>query len=180
MFFLKKFKYPRWPRFWQFIQHKLLPKRGRPFDVAASVFWGVSFSLIPAFPGSLPVSVLICVALRLPWVPCTVSSFIAIPPVLYFGAYPLGYFIGSWILDPPPLKGDFVQSFLHAMTVNWGGGILDLWQDAQGHFIAFLLGMAIECIFFGLLAAVIVYFMMIIKQKRARALKMVQLFGEKS
>ncbi len=154
------FRHPHWPRFWTYIGHKLLPRRGNPFAVALSVYLGAVIGVFPTVGVALPLTVLVCSFLRIPWAPGAVSSLIAIPPTLIFFFYPVAYGLGLWILRPPEIAFDFIEKFSSMQFGNISLVMGELWDGARGHLFAFTLGIVVVANLTGVLLGAIVWYLL--------------------
>ncbi len=152
----------------RYLYHRLFPRHERSSSVALSVALGVFIGVLPTLGIALLLTALVAQVLRIPKGPGLAASFIAIPPTLFFFFYPLGYFaVGLPLVRPPTLSFDFLDEFKKLTLMNVTEVSSRLWNDAQDHVIAFLLGMLIVASVSGLIAFALTYTVME-KKQRAR------------
>jgi uncharacterized protein (DUF2062 family) len=134
----------RFSRTLRYAMHRLFPRHGSSFEVALSVALGVWIAILPTLGVALVLTILATYLCRVPKGPALVSSFIATPPTLFFGFYPLAYFgVGLPVLRPAALQFDFLGEIEKLTLSNAGDVGARLWGDARGHVIAFLLGLTL-------------------------------------
>ena len=132
-------RYPKLYRTYRYYYHRMFPRRRSPHEVAMSVFLGVFIGVLPTIGVAIPLTVLGCHLFRVPKIPGVLSSFIAIPPTLFFFFYPLGLTTGSLILKPVPIEFDFLEKFSELNLSNIGPTLGFLLKQAGGHFYAFFI-----------------------------------------
>ncbi len=153
----------------RYAYHRVFPRHERSSAVALSVALGVFIGVLPTLGVALLLTALAAQLLRVPKGPGLLASFIAIPPTLFFFFYPLGYFgVGLPLLRPPALQFDFLDEFATLTLLNVGEVSTRLWTEAQGHVIAFLVGMFIVAGVTALIAYAVTYAIME-KKRRTRA-----------
>ena len=148
----------------RYLGHKMFPRNSDPIPVAWSVALGIFIGVLPTIGIAIPLTLLACLLFRIPKAPGVASSFIAIPPTLFFFFYPTGYGLGTLILQPVAIEFDFLERFKKITLSNLGSSVADLWSQATDHFIAFGIGITIVA----LISAAIGFFfsLKIVSQKR--------------
>lgn len=131
--------------------HKLFPKRQPAQRVAFAIFLGIFIGVLPTIGFALALTFFACRVFRVPSVPGLVSSFVAIPPTLFFFFYPSGYTLGRLIVQPPPINFDFLNHIAELRLFNVGDNVAWLWQNASGHLLSFLLGITIVALISGII-----------------------------
>ena len=128
----------------RYYSYRLLPRHERSAKVATSVALGIWIAVLPTLGVALALTVLAAHIARVPKGPGLVSSFVATPPTLFLFFYPLAYFgVGLPLLRPRTLDFDFLGEVQKLTLSNAGEITARLWQDAQGHVIAFLVGVLV-------------------------------------
>ena len=128
----------------RYYSYRLLPRHERSTKVAFSVALGIWIAILPTLGVALALTVLAAHIARVPKGPGLVSSFVATPPTLFLFFYPLAYFgVGLPLLRPPALDFDFLGEVQKLTLSNAGEISARLWRDAQGHVIAFLVGVLV-------------------------------------
>jgi uncharacterized protein (DUF2062 family) len=125
----------------RFYLHRLFPRHEDSHSVATSVALGIWIAVLPTLGVALALTVLAAHLARVPKGPGLVASFVATPPTLFLFFYPLAYFkVGLPLVKPPPASFDFLHEVQKLSLANAGDLSTRLWRDAQGHVIAFLVG----------------------------------------
>jgi uncharacterized protein (DUF2062 family) len=137
--------------------------------VALSIFLGVFIGVMPTIGIAVVLTVAILALFKLPKLPGIIASFIAIPPTLFLFFYPVGYVIGLRLVDPPPSNFLFLEKIHGLSWANFTPTITHLWINAQGHVIAFVVGITIVAILTGFVCATISFYVM--EFRRARRLR---------
>jgi uncharacterized protein (DUF2062 family) len=154
----------------KYYYHRLFPRHERSIPVATSVFLGVFIGLLPTLGIALILTAIAAQIARVPKGPGLLSSFIAVPPTLFFFFYPLGYFgVGLPLMNPPAVDFDFLAEIQQLNMMNAGDIASRLWTDARGHLVAFLVGMVIVAGGTGALAFAATYGIMEHKRKKRLA-----------
>jgi uncharacterized protein (DUF2062 family) len=122
----------------------MLPRHERSTAVAISVAIGIWIAVLPTLGIALGLTALAAHIVRVPKAPALVASFVATPPTLFFFFYPLAYFgVGLPLLRPPALAFGFLGEIQKLTLANANEISSRLWRDAQGHVIAFLVGVVV-------------------------------------
>lgn len=149
-------------------QRDIFPIDESPARVAGSVFAGAFIGVMPTLGVALPLTWLATSVLKLPKGPGMVASFIATPPTLFFFFYPLGYFaVGLPIVQPPSIDFDFLSTIASLNLRNTAEVGAELWQTAQGHVLAFVVGMSIVALVTAALCAWVAFSVMQRKRRQA-------------
>lgn len=132
------------------------------FSVAIGVFIGIW----PTIGVAIILTVALCAFFRLPKIPGTVASFVANPFTQFGFFYPAGYMLGCDIVEPDRIGFDFLDkmeglSFKNALSV-----VADLWTNASGHVVAFLLGITIVAAIFAFVFFWLGYGIVTYRQRR--------------
>lgn len=165
------FRNSSWKRLASYVGHKLMPRKAQPWQVAFSVFIGVAIGVFPTVGVALPLTLLACGLLRVPMGPGAIASFIAIPPTLFLFFYPAGYGLGLWLLDPPPIRFDFIERFGAIGLGNLSTEMVQLWTMASTHFVAFLVGMLLVALITAALLGFGIYFWMRHRRRTLQSMK---------
>ena len=156
-------KYKRLSRIYY---NRMFPRRQDSLKVAWSVFIGVFIGVWPTIGFAIILTVAICALFRLPKVPGVVADFVA-NPVTQFGIfYPSGYYIGCKIVDPDPIKFDFLGEFERMSIRNCLDIVKNLWENAAGHLLAFMIGITIVAAITGFIFFFIAYFVVSYRKKK--------------
>lgn len=161
----------RYVRIWRVNVNRMFPVRQDALKVAFSVFAGVFIGIWPTIGIAIILTIAFCALFRLPKIPGTVASFVANPVTQFGFFYPAGYFIGCAIIEPPPINFDFLEKIKTLSFSNVVSVVQELWSNAAGHFIAFLIGITIVAAVFGVLFFGIAYFVVLYRKKRHLKMK---------
>ena len=145
----------------------LFPEGQHPALTALSVFVGVFIGVLPTLGFALPLTALVASLSRLPRGPALVASFVATPPTLFLFFYPLGYFIGRLLLQPPVVRVELLEEMSRITFFTAGDVLGRLWVDARLHVLAFLLGMTLVALVTGTLIALLCYWIMLYRMPGA-------------
>jgi len=155
-----------WTRTVKYYYHRLFPRHERSLSVAISVFLGVFIGLMPTLGIALLLTAIAAHVCKVPKGPAMLASFIAIPPTLILFFYPLGYFgVGLPLVRPRKVDFDFLARVQDVSLLTIAEVGEQLWHHAFGHLMAFLVGMTIVSLGFGLLGAGLTYVIMELKRK---------------
>lgn len=160
-----KMKEPKLPRLGKLIWHRALPRKDSPAPVAWSVAIGVFIGILPTFGFSLALTIVILSLLRLPKLPGSISSFIAIPPTIFPFFYPVGYLIGRKVITTTPMDIGLIDILQNMRISQIFTTLYNLAQTAGDHLLAFCVGTAILGSAFALFFFIATYIAMKIKQK---------------
>ena len=159
-----------WKRTAKYYYHRLFPRHERSLPVAVSVALGVFIGLMPTLGIALILTAIATHLCGVPKGPGILASFIAIPPTLFLFFYPLGYFgVGLPLVHPAAVHFDFLARIrgVSLLTVAELGE--QLWYNARGHLMAFLVGMTIVSAGFAALSFAVTYAIMELKRKNRQA-----------
>lgn len=132
------------------------------FSVAIGVFIGIW----PTIGVAIILTVALCALFRLPKIPGTVASFVANPFTQFGFFYPAGYVLGCDILEPDRIGFDFLDRVEGLSFKNAPSVMADLWENASGHVLAFLLGITIVAAVFAFVFFWLGYGVVTYRQKR--------------
>lgn len=152
----------RYVRIWRVNFNRMFPARQDAIKVAFSVAAGVFIGIWPTIGVAIILTIAFCALFRLPKIPGTVASFVANPLTQFGFFYPAGYFIGCEIVKPDPIAFDFLEKVKTLSFSNVVEVVKELWTNAAGHFIAFMIGITIVAavfagIFWGLAYFIVLY-----------------------
>lgn len=159
MFGFNRFKSPKFTRAISYYQHRMLPRKQQPHEVAFAVAIGVWIGVMPTIGIAILLTLPVCHLMKLPKIPAVLGSMVANPLTQFTIFYPSGYFLGKIIL-PPVTNFDFLERFSELSWSNYGEIAIEFLGEAKDHFFAFLVGMVIVSTLFGTLFYLIIYTLM--------------------
>lgn len=151
--------------------NRMFPKRLDALKVAFSVGIGVFIGIAPTIGVAVLLTVAICAALKLPKVPAVVASFVANPFTQFGFFYPAGYMIGKYFIEPDEISFNFLEEIEQISIKNFTTIISHLWTNAADHLLAFLIGIMLLALVFGLLFFVLAYFIVSYRKRKHVELK---------
>lgn len=160
-----KMKEPKIPRLGRLVWHRALPRKDDPSAVAWSVAIGVFIGVLPTFGFSLALTLVVVSLLKLPKLPGSISSFIAIPPTIFPFFYPVGYLVGRQVITTTPMDVGLIEIIKNMRISEVPSTLYNLAVQSGDHLLAFFLGTAIEAFVFALFFFTATYLIMRIKQK---------------
>lgn len=146
----RNFKVPQFKRYLLYSSHRILPRKTPSHKLFWSIFLGVFIGIFPSLGFSLILLIPICIFFRLPIIPATSANFIANPLTLFGFFYPFGYWLGQKICQPSAISFDFIDRFSKIQLNQLLREISYLWSEAAPHFLAFMIGINLEALFFAL------------------------------
>ncbi len=161
----KKNEESRFKRIRRIYFHRMFPVRQNVFRVAFSVALGVFIGIMPTLGVAIILTVAVCAAFRLPKIPGIVASFVANPLTQFGFFYPVSYMLGRHLLNPPRIRFDFLGEMQGLSFRNFTDVISNLWHNAPGHLLAFLLGITIISSVFAIVFFGIAYFVVTFRKK---------------
>lgn len=167
----KRRQEPKYKRLSRIYYNRMFPRSQDALKVAGSVAAGVFIGIWPTIGVAIILTVAFCALLRLPKVPGIVASFVANPLTQFGFFYPAGYSIGCKLLNPKSITFDFLGEFERISLRNAAVILKNLWINASGHVVAFLVGITIVAAIFGLLFFIASYFIVSFRKKRWMAKK---------
>ncbi|MDC3250025.1 DUF2062 domain-containing protein [bacterium] len=150
MFGFDRFKSPKFSRAMSYYQHRMLPRKQQPHEVALAVAIGVWIGVMPTIGVAILLTLPVCHFMKLPKIPAILGSMVANPLTQFTIFYPSGYFLGK-VLLPPKTDFDFLKRFGELSWSNFGEIAMQFLGEAKDHFFAFLIGMVIVSTFWGVL-----------------------------
>lgn len=156
----------RFKRISRIYYNRMFPKRMDALLVSLSVFFGVFIGIWPTIGVAIILTVAVCALFRLPKVPGVVASFVANPLTQFGFFYPAGYFIGKKILQPAQISFDFLKEIEGVSFRNVTEVVSKLWNEAAGHLLAFLLGITIVALVFGLAFGIAAYLIVSYRKRK--------------
>lgn len=135
----------------------LFPEGRSALATSMAVFLGVFIGVLPTIGIALPLTALAASVCRLPRGPAMVASFIATPPTLFPFFYPLGYFVGRAMLQPPAVKLDLMSRVQELTLFNFADVLGELLSEARLHVYAWFAGTAVVALVTGVLFASLAY-----------------------
>ena len=146
--------------------NRMFPVRQNALKVAFSVALGVFIGIEPTVGVAILLTVAVCALLKLPKVPGIIASFIANPLTQFGFFYPAGYFIGCEIVNPKAIGFNFLDKMKELSFNNAISVVSELWQNASGHLIAFLIGITIVSLVFAFIFFCLAYGVVSYRQKK--------------
>lgn len=165
--FLKKIKMkePKLPRLGKLVWHRALPRKDDPSAVAWSVSIGVFIGILPTFGFSLALTLIVLTLLKLPKLPGSISSFIAIPPTIFPFFYPVGYLIGRQLISTTSMDVGLIEVIKNMKVSEIPSTLYNLAVQSGDHLLAFCLGTGILALIFAIFFFVLTFFLMKIKRR---------------
>lgn len=146
--------------------NRMFPVRQDALKVGFSVAAGVFIGIWPTIGVAIILTVAFCALFRLPKIPGVVSSFVANPVTQFGFFYPAGYMLGCKIVQPEAIDFDFLEKFEDLSWNNLTVILGDLWTNAAGHLVAFMIGITIMAAIGGFIFFWIGYGVVTYRQKR--------------
>ena len=140
----------KWERTFRYYYHRIFPRKRTAYEVGLSVFLGVFIGILPTIGIAIPLTMLACHFFKVPKIPGVISSFVAVPFTLFPFFYPLGLTVGVFLLDPPETSFDFLEQFSKLRMDNIPEIMGPIFTEASQYLFAFLLGISIVALVFGL------------------------------
>lgn len=156
----------RWTRIRRIYVNRMFPVRQDALKVGLSVAAGVFIGIWPTIGVAIILTVAFCAAFRLPKIPGVVSSFVANPVTQFGFFYPAGYILGCKIVQPEKIDFDFLERFEDLSWNNLTTVLGDLWANAAGHLVAFMIGITIIAAIGGFIFFWIGYGVVTYRQKK--------------
>jgi len=165
--FLKKIKMkePKLPRLGKLVWHRALPRKDDPSAVAWSVSIGVFIGILPTFGFSLALTLIVLTLLKLPKLPGSISSFIAIPPTIFPFFYPVGYLIGRQLITTTPMDVGLIEVIKNMKVSEVPSTLYNLAIQSGDHLLAFFIGTGILALIFAIFFFIATFFLMKIKRR---------------
>ncbi len=146
--------------------NRMFPIRQDALKVAFSVASGVFIGIWPTIGVAILLTVGFCTLMRWPKIPGVIASFVANPFTQFGFFYPAGYLIGCKILEPEKISFDFLEKIESLSFKNVVSVVSDLWQNASGHLLAFLIGITVVAAVFAFIFFWIAYGIVTYRKKK--------------